>query len=104
LYQINGSLDHLHLLSDLHPSIALANYIKDIKVSSSIWLKQQEHSRNFDGWAEGYAAFSISHNDRNKVIAYIKNQKVHHHAESFLEEYRRLLKEFGIEYDEKYLP
>ena len=104
LYQINGSLDHLHLLSDLHPSIALANYIKDIKVSSSIWLKQQEHFKNFEGWAEGYAAFSISHNDRNKVIAYIKNQKVHHHAESFMEEYKRLLKEFGIEYDERYLP
>jgi REP element-mobilizing transposase RayT len=104
LYQINGSVDHLHLLSDLHPSISLANFIKDIKVASSIWLKQQEHFSNFDGWAEGYAAFTISHSDRHNVIAYIKSQKEHHHTENFIDELRRLLKEFGIEYDEKYLP
>lgn len=103
LYQINGSLDHIHLFSDLHPSIALANYIKDIKVASSIWLKQQEHFKNFEAWAEGYAVFTISHSDRNQVIAYIKNQKEHHHMESFIDEYKRLLKEFGIEFDEKYL-
>jgi len=104
LYQINGSVDHLHIFSDLHPSIALASYIKDIKVASSIWLKQQEHFKNFDSWAESYGAFSISHCDRSKVIAYIKNQKEHHYTESFIDEYKRLLKEYGIEFDEKYLP
>ncbi len=104
LYQINGGNDHLHILSDLHPSVSLANYIKDIKVASSIWLKGQKHFNSFEAWAEGYAAFSISHTDRQEAIAYIKNQKEHHHKESFIEEYKRLLKEFGIEYDEKYLP
>jgi REP element-mobilizing transposase RayT len=103
LYQINGCVDHLHIFSDLHPSIALASYIKDIKVASSIWLKGQKHFKNFEAWAEGYAAFSISHSERNRIIAYIKNQKEHHHIESFIDEYKRLLKEFEIEYDEKYL-
>lgn len=104
LYQINGSVDHLHLLTDLHPSQALAYYIKDIKVASSLWLKQQVHFRNFDSWAEGYAAFTISHFDRNNLISYIKNQKDHHLKENFHEEFRRLFVESEINYDEKYLP
>ncbi len=32
LYRINGAEDHIHIFSDLHPSISLSNYIKDIKV------------------------------------------------------------------------
>ena len=103
LYQINGFEDHLHLISDLHPSIALANFIKDIKVASSIWLKQQEHFRNFNGWSEGYAAFTVSHNERSKVVSYIKSQKEHHYKENFIDEYKRLLKENGVVFDEKYL-
>jgi putative transposase len=102
LYRINGSIDHLHLFSDLHPSIALADYVKDIKTASSVWLKTNENFRNFEGWAEGYAAFTISHNDRNRVINYIKGQKEHHNKEPFIDEYKRLLHEYGIEFDEKY--
>lgn len=103
LYQINGSREHIHFLSDLHPSICLADYMKDIKVSSSIWLKAHGKFPAFDGWAEGYAAFTVSHHDRNRVIEYIKNQKEHHKRESFFEEYKRLLEENGIDYDERFL-
>jgi len=44
LYQINGVKDHLHLLVSLHPSIALADLVKDTKVCSSIWIKEQKIS------------------------------------------------------------
>jgi len=37
------------------------------------------------------------------IINYIKNQKEHHRSESFHDEYKRLLIENGIEFDEKYL-
>jgi putative transposase len=103
LYRINGSKDHLHLLSDLHPTIALADFVKEIKVVSSIWLKQNVKFRNFDGWAEGYGAFTISHKDRDRIIEYIKNQKEHHRTETFIEEYKKILREFGIDYDERYV-
>ncbi len=48
--------DHLHILCDLHPTIALADYMRDIKTSSSIWLKQSGKFSDFKGWADGYAA------------------------------------------------
>ena len=39
LFRINGMADHIHILSDLHPSVALSDYIKDIKVASNKWMK-----------------------------------------------------------------
>ena len=47
LYRINGMEDHLHLFSDLHPSIALADYVRDIKTASSLWLKQHGKFSDF---------------------------------------------------------
>jgi putative transposase len=60
LYRVNGLEDHLHILSDLHPTIALSDYIRDIKTSSSIWLKQSGSFPEFKGWADGYAALTYA--------------------------------------------
>jgi REP element-mobilizing transposase RayT len=78
LYRINGAEEHIHILCDLHPSVSLENYIKDIKVASSFWLKSKKDFPLFKGWAEGYAAITISVKEKDKVIEYIKNQKEHH--------------------------
>jgi len=94
--------EHIHILSDLHPSIALADLMREIKTSSSVWLKQQSDFKNFDGWAEGYAALTKSFHDKNKVIEYIKNQQDHHKTESFSDELRRIIEEEGINIDERY--
>lgn len=103
LFRINGVEDHIHLLTDLHPSIALANLVKDIKVSSSIWMKQSGLFPDFDGWSVGYGAFTYSIRERDILINYIKKQKEHHRKVVFLDEYKALLEEHGITYDEKYL-
>ena len=103
LYRINGTTNHLHIFSDLHPSIALADFIKDIKRSSSGWLKNNINFPDFEGWSEGYAALTKSHKDKNTIIEYIKKQKEHHKKETFEEEYKRFLIENGIDFDEKYL-
>ena len=54
-------------------------------------------------WQEGYGAFSYSHSALDNVIKYINNQKAHHSKKSFKEEYIDFLKQFEVEYDEKYL-
>jgi len=104
LYRINGMEDHLHILCDLHPSIALADYMRDIKMSSSIWLKQSGKFPDFNGWAEGYAALTYGWKDKEMNASYIKNQPEHHKKESFENKLRRLLEEYGIKVDEKYFP
>jgi hypothetical protein len=57
----------------------------------------------FRYWQDGYGAFTASWSERNALIEYIKNQDEHHTRTSFLEEYRGLLKEAGIDFEEKYL-
>lgn len=103
LYRINGMEDHIHILSDLHPSVSLSDYIKDIKVSSSIWLKDSGKFPQFEAWQVGYGAFTCSVKEKPFLIEYIKTQKQHHKKERFLEEYKRILVENEIEFDEKYL-
>ena len=103
LFRINGVEDHIHILSDLHPSIALADFIKDIKISSAIWMKNSGNFPNFDAWAEGYGAFTCSVKERQRIIDYIINQKEHHKTIDFLEEFKLLLAEHEIEFDERYL-
>jgi REP element-mobilizing transposase RayT len=104
LYRINGVENHIHIISDLHPSIALADFLRDIKASSSKWMKDSGLFPDFNGWAIGYGAFTCSHMNVDKLIDYIKNQQEHHKKVSFEDEYRRLLKEAGIEIDERYFP
>jgi len=103
LYRINSMPDHVHIFSDLHPTVALSDYVKDIKVASSLWMKQSGKFPLFDSWQDGYGAFTYSQKEKDRVIDYIKNQKEHHKQENYFDEYRRLLKEFDIEFDEKYL-
>ena len=103
LYRINGIEDHIHIMSDLHPSICLADYVKEIKVASSLWMKENGKFPAFEGWQDGYGAFTYSVREKDMIINYIKNQKEHHRSESFHDEYKRLLIENGIEFDEKYL-
>lgn len=103
LYRINGMEDHIHILTDLHPTIALSELIKDIKVASNEWIKAHGGFPAFDSWAEGYAALTYSYRDKDMIINYIKNQKEHHRRETFHDELKRLLEEHGIEFEEKYL-
>lgn len=103
LYRINSVPDHVHILSDLHPSVSLADYVKAIKGASSIWLKECGRFPQFAGWQQGYGAFTYSVREKDIIVNYIKNQKEHHRQEDFTEEYRRLLQENGIAFDERYL-
>ena len=103
LYQIGGVSDHLHIVLHLHPSVALSDLIKDIKLASTKHIKEQNLFPKFNGWQEGYGAFTYSIGAKDNLINYVKNQEEHHREITFLEEYKVLLKEHKIEFDEKYL-
>ena len=102
LFRINGMEDHIHILSDLHPSIALADYIREIKVSSSKWIKESGLFPDFRGWGIKYCALTYSNKERDIIINYIKNQQEHHKEESFQDEITRIFKEHDIDLEEKW--
>jgi putative transposase len=103
LYQINGGNDHIHILSDLHPSVSLADFVKDIKVATSIWMKESGNFPRFEGWAEGYGAFTYAYRDKKIITKYIKTQEEHHRKASSRDEYIDFLKKFGVDYDDRFV-
>ncbi|MBK6496800.1 MAG: IS200/IS605 family transposase [Saprospiraceae bacterium] len=103
LYIINGVEDHIHIVTHLHPTVSLSSLVKDIKLASSIYIKENNLFKDFINWQEGYGAFTYSIKEKDRLIEYVKNQEEHHRKKSFREEYVKLLGEHGIEFDEKYL-
>lgn len=103
LYRLNGVEDHLHIVTHLHPSVALADLVKDIKLAGTSHIKSESLFKGFNGWQDGYGAFTYSFDAKNTLIEYVKNQEEHHRKTTFKEEYIALLKEHQIESDEKYL-
>jgi putative transposase len=103
LYRINGVEDHLHILTHIHPSVALADLVKDIKLACTSFIKEKQLFPSFGGWQDGYAAFTYSIKAKNNLIDYIKNQEEHHRVKTFVEELIELLQEHEIEFNEKYL-
>jgi REP element-mobilizing transposase RayT len=104
LYRINGIENHLHILTDMHPSIAPADFMREVKVSSSLWMKNSGLFPTFKGWAVGYGSFTCSYMDMDRLIDYVKNQQAHHKKLTFEVEYRILLQEYGIIPDERFFP
>ncbi len=103
LYRIGGVEDHIHIVTDLHPTVALASLVKDIKLASSEYIKTSKLFTNFNGCQEGYGAFTYSTKEKERLIAYVMNQEIHHAKISFRDEYLALLSEHEIEFDERYL-
>ena len=103
LYRLNGTENHLHIVTHVHPTVSISSLVKDIKVSSSIWIKEQNIFPNFVFWQEGYGAFTYHISQKETLVNYVENQRKHHHVKTFKEEFKELLEEHGIEFDERYL-
>lgn len=103
LYRINGVEDHLQIVTSLHPSVALASLVKDIKLASGEFIKATSLFPDFGGWQDGYSSFTYAFSAKDNLIRYVKNQEEHHKKTTFREELIELLKEHGVEFDEKYL-
>ena len=89
--------NHVHLCIEINPSLALSDFMKVLKQETSKWIKEhKDWFPMFDGWSNGYAAFTYSVQERPNVIEYIKNQKEHHKHISFREEYDAWLTEMGF--------
>jgi putative transposase len=100
--EIGGTADHVHLLLGLNASHRLADVMRDLKADSSKWVHGEIGSAGF-GWQDGYGAFTVSASDVGSIRIYIQNQEEHHRKMGFQEEYRAMLDEYGIEFDERYL-
>jgi REP-associated tyrosine transposase len=97
-----GIEDHVHLLARFGRTITQAEWVKELKRVSNLWLKKEHRIRDFE-WQGGYADFSVSQSDLEQVKKYIANQPEHHKKMNFQDELRLLLKQHHVEWDERYI-
>jgi putative transposase len=102
-YRVGGMMDHVHLALLLSRTLSVADLVKEVKSSSSKWLKTQDPSLNDFSWQQGYGAFSIGMSQKDALLHYIDNQEEHHQIHTFQDEYRIFLNKYRIEYDERYV-
>ncbi len=100
---INGTHDHVHVLCIMSKTITLAKLTEEVKRHSSRWIKTRGRQYKGFAWQGGYAGFSVSPSLHDKTRDYIMNQEKHHKKMTFKEELILFLKEYGIDYNEKYL-
>ena len=102
MIEIGGVEDHVHILAGLSPSLAISDVIRDVKASSSSWMKEEARIDHFE-WQKGYGAFTVSYDRVEAIRNYIRNQKEHHKTKTFQEEYIDFLQRHGIEFQLEYL-
>jgi len=101
--KINGTENHVHVLSTMSKNLSLANFVEEIKKNSSRWIKTKNIYYEHFAWQGGYAGFSVSQSKIAVVSNYIERQKEHHKKQSFRDEYLNFLQEYAVDFDEKYL-
>ncbi len=100
---IDGTTDHIHILFCLGRVMKIADLVEEVKTGSSKWIKTKGPAfRNFH-WQKGYGVFSIGQSNVAALKRYIHGQKQHHRRVTFKDEYRKFLKRYDIEYDERYV-
>ncbi len=95
--------DHLHFLAGINPAKSISDLVRDVKADSSNFINRNRWIKGKFNWQTVYGGFSYSRSQIDTVIKYIMNQEELHKITTFKDEYIDFLKNFEIEYDEKYL-
>ncbi len=103
LLRIGGIANHIHILLELNPMVALSPLIQNIKSRSSGWMKSDSRFNQFKGWGTGYFAATIGTEAKSSVIQYIKSQHEHHKTVDLDQEFRKIYAYSGFDYDENEL-
>ncbi|MCC5849146.1 MAG: IS200/IS605 family transposase [Verrucomicrobia bacterium] len=103
--RVGGVADHVHLLARFPRTITVAKWVEGLKSNSSKWFKKSSETQDHAGfaWQQGYGVFSVSPSHVDSLVNYIKGQAEHHKKETFQDEYRRLLRKYGMTVDERYM-
>ena len=95
--------NHIHLLISLSKNERLSELMRDVKTSTSKWMKTTAGPHQIFQWQDGYGAFSIGASQISAVRTYLKSQKEHHQTRTFEDEYLVLLRKYEMDYDPNYL-
>ena len=86
---LNMVIDHVHLLAELPPQLAPADFVHDVKGCSSHYVNKF-FSENTFYWQTGYGILTLSEEQLPMVTSYIANQKQHHADNDLIDIFERV--------------
>jgi REP element-mobilizing transposase RayT len=100
---VNGVEDHVHCFFSMKPSISISELMKIVKAKSSKYINENDFLKHRFEWQRGFGSFSYNQSQVDMIYNYIKNQEKHHAKTPFKKEYKAVLDEFEIPYEDQYL-
>ncbi len=94
---IGGGVEHIHIIFAQSRVLSVDKVIEIVKKRSAEFMRRK--IADFD-WQEGYGAFTISRSEDEFEKKYIADQKEFHQKVSYKDEFRKILDNHKIEYDE----
>ncbi len=101
--RVGGYIDHAHLLLRIPSKVAVAEFVRQLKASTSKHINEEKNALLKFHWQDGYGAFTVSRSKVDAVVAYIDCQMEHHRGRTFQDEYLKMLADHEVEYDSRYL-
>jgi len=103
-YIVGGACNHIHIITHIHPALAPAYLIKDIKEACHAMIcREKLLFQLFPGWQVGYSGFTYHISSKDALIKYVLNQSEHHRTISYKEELIILLRDNYVDFKEDYL-
>jgi len=103
-YIVGGAVNHIHMITHIHPTTCPAYLIKDIKEATHAMIcRERDLFPYFSGWQVGYSGFTYHISSKKALINYVLNQEEHHKKVSFKEELINMLMDNDVNFDEEYL-
>ena len=78
VHAIGGVDDHVHIVASISPKLAMADFVRHLKGSSSHHMNHLPGAPGNFGWQRGYGVISLGQRQLERAIDYACNQKEHH--------------------------
>jgi putative transposase len=78
VHAIGGIDDHVHIVASVPPKLAIADFVRHLKGSSSHHINHLPGASGNFGWQRRYGMVSLGQRQLERAIEYACNQKEHH--------------------------
>ncbi len=78
VHEVGGVEDHVHVAVSVPPSIALSEFVRQVKGSSSHFMSHEMAVPVPFAWQAEYGLISFDRKQLAAVVGYVRQQREHH--------------------------
>lgn len=84
IFALNGTADHVHLVTAVPPTIPIAKFVGQVKAVSSGRINKSNLLPHSFYWQEEYGVFSFDKKRLPNFVEYVERQKEHHAQQNLI--------------------